>query len=443
LFCFKVFIFDFFRGLVTEVVQGDRAGICVTNLEAKLIERGVASTPGSVSLVSDAIAVVKKVKYFPGKLISNSKFHVSVGHNTVMASAIFFGGQELAAKGISGKDSDERDSGGPSSSLGGSTTSDLPHLKFDFEDDFVLQNELLETLEDEDAIDDMKMRKKNHIRKMPLNLAIIHFQTPVFCPLNSLIIGSRLDTDINASTCRLAFCGRLIKKIDPSKESENVKFYTRKEKEGVIFRLGDSYMRDEDKKVVRYEVYGTDLFGKDTNMNQFVGLKLETDSGDVGVIHSSFGTSGKFRIKFPGGTDAKEGDKLFLRYKRYLNDKSKVMHQENSLPLASSGTLLVPETKEKKPKQKKKVKSSAGCVGSVSSEGKVVSIKANNVVIVAGFFSPEINIREKIGWIVQSACGATGSIIASFGKAGKCKVSFQDGHHASEGTAVTLLPPDD
>jgi hypothetical protein len=36
------------------------------------------------------------------------------------------------------------------------------------------------------------------------------FDKPVTCPLQSVIIGSRLDTDIHQNTCRLAFSGRLL-----------------------------------------------------------------------------------------------------------------------------------------------------------------------------------------------------------------------------------------
>lgn len=40
---------------------GDRVGICVSNLDAKLLERGVVTSPGSVRPVMSAIALVRKV----------------------------------------------------------------------------------------------------------------------------------------------------------------------------------------------------------------------------------------------------------------------------------------------------------------------------------------------------------------------------------------------
>lgn len=393
------------------------------------------------------------MNYFNGRLQSNAKFHVSVGHNTVMASVIFFGAKELAEKTILAEEEDHK--GGPSASLGGSSVSGLPRLKFNFDDDFVFQNELIEDItspeETEAGGNDSKLsQKKRGVKytEMPLNLAILHFQTPVFCPLNSLVIGSRLDTDIHANTCRLAFSGRLIEKIDPKKDVPRFKFYSRKEKEGVICRLGESYMREKDKKVVRYEIFGVDLFKKETNMNLFVGLKVETSSGDIGTIHSSFGTSGKFRMNFPAGTDEREGDKIFLRFKRYANDSSKSMHQDTVIPDASPGVLLVPEKKVKKEKKKNAKKKNGNTkqdpkasLGTVTHEGIITSLKPNSIAIVSGFFSPEVNIREKVGWkVVVPGTNEEGAISAPFGKAGKCKVS---GLSAEEGATVQLVPPAD
>merc|ERR1712238_472075 len=64
---------------------------------------------------------------------------------------------------------------------------------------------------------------------------------------------------------------------------------------------------------------------------------------EVGILQSSFGTSGKFRVKFPGGTRVREGGKLYLRFRRYANDKDKKMRQGEILPIpaAKSGTRLV------------------------------------------------------------------------------------------------------
>ena len=53
--------------------QGDRAGLCVTQLDAKLVERGIVCVPGSVPTFSAAIAAVERVRFYSGKLPSSSK----------------------------------------------------------------------------------------------------------------------------------------------------------------------------------------------------------------------------------------------------------------------------------------------------------------------------------------------------------------------------------
>jgi selenocysteine-specific elongation factor len=118
-----------------------------------------------------------------------------------------------------------------------------------------------------------------------------------------------------------------VSKFDSKHDANRIKIYTPKQKQGTICRVGDPYRRNDDTKVVRYEVFGTDLFKKETNMKQFVGMHVETaKAGDVGVITSSFGTSGKFRVNFPSGTDAREGEALLLKFKRYAHDPQKLMH---------------------------------------------------------------------------------------------------------------------
>ena len=49
----------------------------------------------AVMTMEGAVALVRKVKYFKGPCASRAKFHVSIGHTTVMATATFFGAAEL------------------------------------------------------------------------------------------------------------------------------------------------------------------------------------------------------------------------------------------------------------------------------------------------------------------------------------------------------------
>jgi len=459
----KIKSMQMFRTPIRQIKQGDRAGICLANLDSKLLERGVVSHPGSVKLIEAAIALVKKVRYFKGRLVSGGKFHVSVGHSTVMATATFWGAKELKKQlSLKGSESNEEKNSKKedsntlsSSSLGGSAEiAGLPKLKFDFDQDFVYQEEVLESLNHDDDFHGNNM-KKSSANDSPLHWALLTFQTPVYCPLNSLIIGSRLDTDIQASSCRLAFSGRLIEKCDPKKETSIINLYTHKEKSGQVCRLGEPYTRSTDSKIIRYDVYGHDLFKKETNMSQFVGMKIQTShDGEVGVIQSSFGTSGKFKAHFPAGTLVKDGEKLYLRFKRYFNDKAKAMHQDNELlvPPPIKGEKIIMKGKNKKMNKEKQsentnVQNQSAVTKEVNSNpdesietnsfvtGVIDKLKSDavvdgkfNVAIISGLFTPEMNVREKLGVkVVISDTKQEGSIIGSFGKAGKCKVAFPDG----------------
>lgn len=452
----KVKSMQMFRRKVPTISQGDRAGICVSNFDSKLLERGIAASPRAVQLLKGAIALVKKVPYFPGKLLGGSKFHISVGHTTIMATVTFWGAHELhqAQQGAQQQEEEEEknDGGGGKpnesskakknkeilrghTSLGGDADmAGLPKLQFDFQQDFLSQDRVLETLEGSD------------VGKGPLlHWALLDFQTPVYCPLDSLVIGSRLDTvepnsssaagsSSSSSSCRLAFSGRLVEKVDPQKDASRIRLYTPKERRGVVSRLGDPHRREDDQKVVRYEVFGDELFKKETNMKLFVGMKLVTENGEIGEIKSSFGTSGKFRVWFPAGTDAKEGDPLILKFKRYAHDEKKEMHQDLVLPAARVGTRLEIQPKSKK---KKKVAPVTGKV--VNLKGDVLENGKHTMAIISGFFAPEVNIRERVGTkVLIPSTKEEGKVSGPFGKAGKCKVAFDEGISAEIGAKAEL-----
>jgi selenocysteine-specific elongation factor len=92
----KVKSLQMFRKPVKGARQGDRVGICVTNLDASLIERSIACAPGTVPLLTSVLCMVKKVRFFKHPCKSMSKFHISIGHETVIATAVFFGSKQLA-----------------------------------------------------------------------------------------------------------------------------------------------------------------------------------------------------------------------------------------------------------------------------------------------------------------------------------------------------------
>jgi hypothetical protein len=80
-----------FKRPVQSIVAGDRAGICVTQLDAGLLERGLAAAPGSVPTFAAAIARVDKIRFYPGEVHSKGTYHIIISHETVMAQVTFFG----------------------------------------------------------------------------------------------------------------------------------------------------------------------------------------------------------------------------------------------------------------------------------------------------------------------------------------------------------------
>jgi selenocysteine-specific elongation factor len=218
-----------FRRKAGIIQQGDRAGICVSNFDAKLMERGIIASPGTVKLIRGAIAVVRKVRFFKGGLNSGAKFHISVGHTTVMATVTFWGAREIA-KQVQLKDEKNMENlSSPAfgkSSLGGSAElADLPRLQFDWNKDFLHQDNYLDALRTTENDSEWKKStpeqgKGKDTTLPPLHWARLEFLTPVYCPMDSLVIGSRLDSEVSANACRLAFSGRLVERYDAKSVSD-------------------------------------------------------------------------------------------------------------------------------------------------------------------------------------------------------------------------------
>ncbi|KAM9098806.1 selenocysteine-specific elongation factor isoform X1 [Sarcophilus harrisii] len=264
----KVKSMQMFHTPVTSAMQGDRLGICVTQFDPKLLERGLVCTPDSLHTIHAAIVSVKKIPYFRGALQTKAKFHITVGHETVMGRVMFF---SLAPDQFDCEPLEET---------------------FDFEKEYLYQEQYL-SKDSPPAEEDKKSDQP--VEKWPKQQwALLEFEKPVTCPKLCLVIGSKLDTDIHANTCRLAFHGMMLQGLEDRNYTETflpkLKVYKLKHKEGYVERVIDDY-----------NVIGRSLFKKETNIQIFVGLKVHLSSGESGVIESGFGQSGKFKIRIPAG----------------------------------------------------------------------------------------------------------------------------------------------
>lgn len=89
----KVKGIQMFKSPVQTAAQGDRIGLCVTQFDAKLLERGLVCKQGIVPLLHAGIINLEKVPYFKGDIATNSKFHISLGHETVLGKITLFQGR--------------------------------------------------------------------------------------------------------------------------------------------------------------------------------------------------------------------------------------------------------------------------------------------------------------------------------------------------------------
>ncbi|XP_072238350.1 selenocysteine-specific elongation factor [Leuresthes tenuis] len=259
----KIKSVQMFRKPVSGAMQGDRVGVCVTQFDPKLLERGVVCTPGSLRTLFGAVISVRKIGYFKGSLATRAKFHITVGHETVMARVTFFGLPP----------SDTKPSQSEPCSL---------ETPFNFDREYFYQDEYATGQAEGSPGPD------------PDQWALLEFDRPVTCPALCLVIGSKLDTDIHANACRLAFQGRLLQGFEDKSYAETalprLRIYKTKHKEGQVERVTDDYT-----------VIGRSLFKKETNLQLFVGLKVTLSTGESGVIEGGFGQSGKFKIRIQEG----------------------------------------------------------------------------------------------------------------------------------------------
>ncbi|KAM6162020.1 selenocysteine-specific elongation factor isoform 1-T1 [Erethizon dorsatum] len=270
----KVKSMQMFHTPVTSAMQGDRLGICVTQFDPKLLERGLVCAPESLHTIHAAIISVEKISYFRGPLQTKAKFHITVGHETVMGRLLFF------------------------SPAPDSFDSEPVLDSFDFSREYLFQEQYLckdsmPAVVDSDEADKQTGQAPESCCPRQ-QWALVEFEKPITCSQLSLVIGSRLDADIHANACRLAFHGLLLHGLEDRGYAESIlpmlKVYKLKHKHGLVERAMDDY-----------SVIGRSLFKKETNIQLFVGLKVHLSTGELGVIDSAFGQSGKFKVHIPGG----------------------------------------------------------------------------------------------------------------------------------------------
>ncbi|CAG9315573.1 unnamed protein product [Blepharisma stoltei] len=265
----KIKSMECFHQPVNEAKKGDRVGVCVTGFDSKLLERGVASTPNTLRVIQKSIIRVQIIPHYKFPIKSKAKFHITCGNETVMGSCVFFSSPNL--KNSPNEEDLERFS---------------PDMLYHYEDEVTKSN------------------KKYW--------ALLTLESPICTLADSLVIGAKLDIDVNSKACRIAFSG-ITEVLDPEISCDFIKVSKPKKKVGQVDRIQDPYT-----------AIGVGMFNKETDISKFVGLQVKVN-GKIGVIVSSFGKSGKFKINFPEG-DAVTGE-VVLEFNRLLWDPRNQMVQ--------------------------------------------------------------------------------------------------------------------
>lgn len=302
----KIKSMQMFRKPIHSAHTGDRLGICVTQFDASCIERGLACSPGSVPTFSAAIAMVEKVRFYAGDVLSNSKMHVIIGHHTTMAKMMFFGIPRDGKNSTIVADMVEK--------------LNMNHSRkksqvFDYSKEYLYQDALYgEEGRPRDA--EHALEDSNEMRHKGFQWAYIVFDTPITAPSNAVIIGARLDADLNTSSCRIAFHGRLCSLIDPSDQQSihGLRVYKVKGRDGIIERIEN----DGCTAICR------GMFSKDSDLTKFIGMTVIGPQNEIGILECKFGKSGKFKVRFSTalGIDS-AGTSITLMYKRFIFDSDK------------------------------------------------------------------------------------------------------------------------
>lgn len=289
---YKVKSMEVFKKRVKLVTQGERVGVLLPNLDASLLERGLLSLPGSVSFVDGLVVSLNKIRYYKSDIDSGAKIHISIGHSTVLAKTTLFAPPT---------DQSQSDKNTATSSDAKNSTTDSTAL------DVWSPSEEYEFLKNLGA-------ERTHC------FALLHLEKKIAVPSDSIYIASKLDADIHSPTCRLAFHGKVLSAFSSSPSTisaassstssssntsssknnapnndaftlncvklSSLRISTTKERIGSIDRVVDDYV-----------LIGRGMFKKETNMTLFIGLPVRIGE-HVGTIDSSFGASGKFKVRF-------------------------------------------------------------------------------------------------------------------------------------------------
>mmetsp|Transcript_6650 Transcript_6650/g.20134 ORF Transcript_6650/g.20134 Transcript_6650/m.20134 type:complete len:539 (+) Transcript_6650:91-1707(+) len=275
----KVRSIQSFHKSVERATRGDRIGIAVDTTKDLQTERFYAVSPPGLSVYAKAVlGNIASVTYYSGTIKSQERFHLHIGHDVVPVQVHLY---SLAEQ-----------------ELDGGQITDFKAREF---------------MSEIDLSDCDKNRKY---------FAVFEFETAAraLCDIaDAIAIGSKLDQDIKLKRCRIAFRSEIVCALDDEWRKTFVA-YRWKSKEGTVDRV-----------VNEKEFICRALFNKDSNIEQFIGMrvrvynsKCENDESVsfTAKIAGKFGGSGKVRLLLEDKTHSKLCDRhvgwtVLLTYKKY------------------------------------------------------------------------------------------------------------------------------
>lgn len=267
-----------FKRSLSSAAQGDRIGICITQFNTELIERGTLASPGFVRQIKAAVVKINRIRLQKNIIKSKSKLLIISGYETSTARITLF-----------------------------TTPAEHNGLEFNWTDEY----EYLEELANDEEFDECKSV-----------LVYFEFDNPMFIAPNQLFLALIPNTEQQTQQCRLMFWGHLITIIerndtDLMKTLNHLKLFKRKVKTGHILRF-----------IGKHEAISKDMFQSDSERRFFIGQPVSLSTGECGVVSSPFGNTSKVRIQFANEVaDAtlelhsknSNGIEITLNYKKFVN----------------------------------------------------------------------------------------------------------------------------
>jgi len=346
----KVKSMQIFRESTDKCSRGDRVGMCVAGLDPEGLERFLVATPKTVPTFDRAIVSCEKIRMHKSLVKSKAKFHVTIGHQTVMAKVTFFGDS------FSNNNSFANDVSGGVNTLSGAvgtlslnskedenknnSNNNSLHAQFDNKREYALAEELLHASEakkieaerkevQEKDGDESNAEGSEEIDDNTTTFAkyaLLEFEKPVTAPENALYIASKFDVPEGSNVCRLAFFGKTLQTSDSAKHpnfaEENLRLFSIKSRKGQIERV------ENDNRTCVCK----GMFKKESDLSSFRNMFVWMDAiagGTRGRIEGSFGKTGKFKVYFEKEVEISKSKRITMRFKRFLYDKSekKIMDQ--------------------------------------------------------------------------------------------------------------------